>query len=268
VRVAFGWLRPTRLKLLFVIEWGLFVLIAWMRGSLGSVHQALVALYPLGFFYLIACGLAAWSRRVQRIAANWRLVTGALALTGLDQAAKTIIVARLPLGASVPLVSGWLHLAHRRNAYGSWVLGITQPQAARIFLLVLVMVAVLVLLGSLASYRYYVRTHRPSLWAGMAFVGLFAALASWLIDMALRGCVVDYIELPGLVVADLKDIWLTVGIASLFAEALENPQLSWHWQGWRREGQDAVQLGRKLLRFSVQELCRMWRGVERWWGRG
>lgn len=266
--MALGFLRPTRLKLLFVIEWGLFVLIAWMQGSLGSVHQAQVALYPLGFFYLIACGLGAWSRRVQRVAANWRLVTVALALTGLDHAAKAIIVARLPLDASVPLVPGWLHLAHRRNVYGSWVLGTTEPQAASIFLLVLVVAAVLVLLGSLASYRYYVRTHRPSLWAGVAFVGLFAALASWLIDMALRGCVVDYIELPGLVVADLKDIWLTVGIASLFAEALDNPQLSWRWQGWRREGQDAVRLGGDLLRLSVQELRRAWHRVERWWGRG
>jgi lipoprotein signal peptidase len=266
--VTLAFLGPTRLKLLFVIEWGLFVLIAGMQGSLDSVHQVLVALYPLGFFYLVGCGLGAWSERVQRVAATRRLVSVALALAGLDQAVKTIVVARLSLDASVPLVPGWLHIAHRRNVYGSWILGTTEPQAPRFFVLVLIAGAVLVLLGSLASYSYYVRTHRPSLWAGVAFVGVLSALASWLIDMAMRGCIVDFIELPGLVVADGKDIWLTVGIAALFAEAVDNPQLSWRWQGWRREGQDAVRLGRELLRLSLKELRSVGHGMKRWWGRG
>ncbi len=267
MRSAAGFLRPTRLKLLFLVEWALFVLIAWLQGSLGNTHQVLVALYPLGAFYLAACALAARSRRAQRIATGWRLAAAALTLLVLDQAAKMAVAARLALDASTPLVPGWLHLAHRRNEVGSWVLSSLAPQAASLVLWLQALAALVCLVGSLASYRYYLRTHRQSLWADVAFLGLFSGLLSWLVDVGLRGSIVDFLELPGLVTADLKDIWLTLGIAALFAEAVDNPQLSWRWRGWREEGKDLGRLARSLLRFSAAELSRAWEVVARWLGR-
>jgi len=41
----------------------------------------------------------------------------------------------------------------------------------------------LILFSSVFCHRYYVRTQRQSVWADVAFSGLFAALASWLCEM-------------------------------------------------------------------------------------
>jgi hypothetical protein len=45
--------------------------------------------------------------------------------------------------------------------------------------------------------------------------------------MAARGYILDFINLPEVVTADLKDIVISIGVAAFFAEALDNPELSW-----------------------------------------
>ena len=85
--------------------------------------------------------------------------------------------------------------------------------------------------------------------------------------MAFRGYITDFINLPGLVTADFKDILVTVGVAAVFAEALDNPKLSWRWRGWRQEGEDLIQLGANVLSFSIQELRKDLQAVTRRLGR-
>jgi len=103
-------------------------------------------------------------------------------------------------------------------------------------------------------HRYYTTTNRKSLWADVAFIGLFAGVASWVCDMAFRGYIIDFINLPGLVTADFKDILVTISAAAIFAETLDNPKISWRWDGWRQERDRLIQLGANLLSFSIQEL--------------
>ena len=81
--------------------------------------------------------------------------------------------------------------------------------------------------------------------------------------MAFRGHIVDFIQLPGLMTADLKDIWVIIGVAALFAEVLDNPELSWRGGGWRKEKDDLIQLLRDLYGFATQEVGRILDGVRR-----
>lgn len=244
-------LRPTLPRLVFVVEWSLFVLLSAMRGDLESGHEVLVALYPLAFFYLVGCTLAAWSRRRHRVAQGRRLLVIAAGLVLLDQAIKTLVVRFIPHQMSLPIVTNWLHVAHERNVHGSWIAALLQVEPSTL-LLVQWGVAIPVFFLSALCYRYYTITHRRSLWADVTFVGLLAGYASWMSDISLRGYVVDWIHLPGLVTADLKDLLLTLGAAALFVEALDNPGLSWRWEGWQKETEDGIRLLKGLYRFGSQ----------------
>ena len=250
--VAF--LKPTRTKLVFLVEWVLFILITVARGELETNHQILVAGYPLVFFYLVACVLAASSQHIQQISQSWRLVVFAIGLTILDQVVKTIITASVPYQTSIPIVTNWLYLAHKRNYHGSWIASAFNVQFVSVFNAMQWGLAIPVLFFSILCHRYYITTNRKSLWADVAFLGYFASNASWICDMSFRGYILDFINLPGLVTADLKDILVAIGAAAVFAETLDNPELSWRWAGWQKERDDLIRLVTSLRSFSIQEL--------------
>jgi lipoprotein signal peptidase len=252
--VAF--LRPTRLKLAFLAEWVLFILISAGQGKLEPNHQILIAVYPLIFLYLAACALTAWSRHTQQLAQGWRLLGWPLGLALLDQVSKLIVIAFVPYQTSIPIIDGWINLAHERNTQGSWLASVLNVQAVGIFNTVQWMLAVIVLFCSMLCHRYYTVTNRQSLWADVAFLGIFAGLASWICDMAFRGYIIDFIRLPGLVTFDLKDVLVTLAVGAILAEALDNPRVSWRWQGWRKERDDLIHLGASLISFSIRELRR------------
>lgn len=260
-----GFLRPTALKMVFLAEWALFILVEMLRGRLESGQQILVASYPLAFFYLLACLLSFLSRRVRQIAKGWRLLVLCASLTAVDQLAKAIVAILVPFQASVPIIPDWLHLAHERNTQGSWLVrSFDLPGISTAFLAVVVVLGLVV---SFLGHRYYVSTRRKSVWADAAFVGLCAGLAGWACDMGLRGYIVDYFQLPGVVTADGKDVLLTTGVAALLAEMLENPTISFRWEGWRGEGRSLVRLVKDVVRFYAQELRCLQSYIQKTWKR-
>jgi lipoprotein signal peptidase len=250
--VAF--LRPTRLKLAFLVEWVLFVLISAAQGKLQTSHHILTAVYPSILLYLAACAFTVWSQRTPQLARGRRLWALALGFTLLDQAIKAMVFAFVPYQASIPIIDGCLHLAQEHNPQGSWVAGVLNLQSGSIFHVMQWLLAVAFLCLSVLCHRYYTTNNRHSLWVDLAFLGLFAGVASWVCDMALRGYIIDFINLPGLVTIDLKDVLVTISVGAILAEALDNPQVTWRWQGWRKEGEDLLNLGADLLSFSLREV--------------
>lgn len=245
-------LRPSRNKLTFLIQWLLFLLITGLQGGLNSGRKALVAAYPLLFFYLVAATLEALSRKIKQIVPGWWMLGLAIGLMLLDQAIKLLVTAFIPFRTAVPLIDGWLNLAHNCNFQGSWVLNqFNRPVGS---LIPLGLLAFGLLIISWFGYRYYIVHQRASLWADVTFLGFFAGLSSWLVEMPLRGHIVDFICLPNIITADLKDIYLIIGIAAIFVETLDNPGLSRPWQGWTQEKDNFRQFIQQFLAFSGQEL--------------
>lgn len=254
-------LRPNRNKLIFLVEWLIFLAITGLQGGLGSRRQTLVASSPLLFFYLCASLLEWLSHKIKQVARGWWLLALALGLVLLDQTIKLLVTLFIPFRTAVPLIDGWLNLAHDCNFQGSWVLSqFNRPVGS---LIPLGIMALLLLILSWFGYRYYIVHQRASLWADAAFLGLFAGLASWLVEMPLRGHIVDFICLPDVVTADLKDIYLTIGIAAIFVETLDNANLSRPGEGWAREKANFQQLVQQFLVFSRQEIQTNWQALRR-----
>ncbi|MDK2931809.1 MAG: signal peptidase [Bacillota bacterium] len=228
-------LKPTKLKMLFLVEWVVYVLIELSRAKLRTAHQLMVAGYPLIVFYLIGCALAAAAlARTPTRLPRWRHLLGlAVLLVALEQLIKAAVGAFIPYRGSVPIIPGWLHLAHARNMHGSWLareFGIGFMGAGALGAMWAIALPCFVL-----GFRYYAARKRRSLWLDVAFVTIVAGIGGALSDLALRGYILDCINLPGVVTADLKDIFLYVGAAALFAELVDNPGISLTWQGWRKD---------------------------------
>ncbi len=263
MRVLLAFIEPTRLKLLFLAEWALYLLFVLARGDLRTSRQFLVGAAPFAFYYLVGCTLVALSRRMRPIVGGGRLLACALVPVLLDQSAKALVGATMPLGASTPLLPGWLDLTHAGNPAGSWLLRIYHVRPGVVVWLLQWSMTAFLLVLSVVSYRYYSATHRRSFWADVAFIGVFSAALSWPFDVGLRGYTLDFIGLPGHFAADLKDITIGIGAMAIFAEGLDNPGLDRGWPGWRGHLEQSWSLVRDVTRFGWGDLRRLVRGAGR-----
>jgi lipoprotein signal peptidase len=189
-------LEPTRVKLVFIVEWVFFFLITALRGYLATPHQALLIATPLIFFYLAGCTLASLGQDFQQIARGWRLFVLALSLALIDQGIKLWVSVKIPYKTSIPIVNNWLHITHEQNPYGSWVAGVFDIQLEGAIYWLLWGLALLVPIILILFHRRYVTHWRRSLWVDVAFLGIFAGCVSWMLDISIRGYIVDFINLP------------------------------------------------------------------------
>jgi hypothetical protein len=112
-----NFLKPSTIKLFFLVEWVLFILFEWIIGVLNG-KLLLVACLPLAFFYLLASILSALSRHTLHLARGLWLHLLVLGLVFSDQLFKTIINLTIPYQASLPIIQGWFHIANERNLRG------------------------------------------------------------------------------------------------------------------------------------------------------
>ncbi|PKO20501.1 MAG: hypothetical protein CVU38_19785 [Chloroflexi bacterium HGW-Chloroflexi-1] len=247
MQAAYQFFRPTVYKLIFTAEWVAYILLRATGGRLTSLHQLMVGLWPLLFFYCLGCVLVAWSHRADRVASGRGLALLVVVMVALDQVSKTVISVFVPPNATLLLVKGWLHLA---NVTGSWLTPVW-------FKPVLILAAILVLPLSVIGYRYYVSSKRRSLWADLAFMGIFVGYVTRLCDVSLRGYTLDFIQIPGLVTVDFGDLFLSLGVCVLI-EVLDNPDISLRWDGWRAEAESIRRLITDFTVFAAGELRSCW----------
>jgi hypothetical protein len=79
--------------------------------------------------------------------------------------------------------------------------------------------------------------------------------------MHFRGYIVDFMVLPGVLAADLKDLFAAIGAAAFCAEALDNPNVSLRPRGWRQDRKELFWLVARVADFSGQELRDLWRAL-------
>ncbi len=250
MRSAAQFLRPTRTKLVFWVEWGLYLAFVAAIGQAPRPDELLVLVYPLALYYLTACIFAALVNRGATPPFH-RLLGWAALLAGGDQAAELAVLAWLPLGARVTLLPGRIYLEQALNPYTSWLVslfGRAFLPPAGMSLLSLILAA-----GLVEFYRFYSASVRRSGWMDLALVFLLAGLGSAFCDQAFRAVTVDFLALKGLFVADLKDIFLSFGVGSLLAEAVSGPRDFWKLAG-------STGSTREFFRFILEDIQALFPG--------
>jgi signal peptidase II len=212
---VFKFLKPNWMKLIFLFILPLYLLVELIRKGAGVFSGITTLLLPAFFFYLIGSFLVTFHQKRNGGLTLKVVLISAAALLVVDQGAKWVIVTMLELGGSIPLLPGLLHISYAQNIYGSWLFG---DLVGHSFLLVFI---ILCLLVTLSAYRYYRNVVRRSFLADMAFVFLVASFISAFFEIGVRGYVVDFIQLPGHVTADIKDIYLGLGSSCVLVETFD-----------------------------------------------
>lgn len=123
----------------------------------------------------------------------------------LDRWSKVLVVDRLPLWSSRPLLGKWLALTHVQNTGAAF--GLLRNQT-----LLLALISV-ILIGSLFFFRQHILTFNRFGKFGIALV-LGGALGN-LYDRLVLGYVVDFLELPYWPVFNIADSAVVVGVGLL-----------------------------------------------------
>jgi lipoprotein signal peptidase len=223
-------IKPTWIKLFFMVYWAACVIVAIPVAGFKIRPIAFNLIWPFLFFYIVGCGFVAFSKNSMQSWGWRRYASVIMALTAVDHVLKYIVFVLMPVGGTIPVVPYRFHVAHFQNIKGSWLAAATasEPVVGETLMICLVF---LVLAPWI--YRFYIRKQRISFWVRSGFVLMMSGLASCAVDLAIRGMVIDYLYLPGLYAADLKDILLVVGATALVVEMVDNPQVV--WKGWRAE---------------------------------
>ncbi len=250
IQRARAFFSPTLPKLIFGAEWVAWILLLIAGGRALSPHQLLVAFAVLLLLYLLGCLLFAWSTRVRTVAGGRSMALLILLMVALDQGGKVAASQLLRPNSSVPLAEGWLHFANVPNPAASWFAPVWAKP-------LLVAGAITVPALAVVAYRYYVSTRRRSLWIDLSLLGFTAGYLSWLADVFLRGYVLDFVAVPGLIAVDLSDLFLLLGW-SVLIELLENPETSWGWEGWRAEYDGTRRLIRDVAAFAAKDVRSWW----------
>ncbi|MBI4516039.1 MAG: signal peptidase II [Deltaproteobacteria bacterium] len=113
----------------------------------------------------------------------------ALAVVGLDQAAKWAVQSRMELYQSIPLVDGFFHLTYVRNSGGAF--GFLRETSAAVRLPFFIAVSSAAVVALLYFVRQVAPGHRLLLFA---LGGILGGALGNLIDRMTAGTVVDFLD--------------------------------------------------------------------------
>lgn len=218
----------------FIVLWGLYLALEALRGRLATPSALIAGLLVLLFLLLLGIILSAAAQSWQRSPAWPGLFACTVGLAGLDQTIKTVVNALLPEGGRIPLLEPWIALGHERNQANSWLLDLLKVSDVKRIGLIAFSLMMLVLI--FCTYHFYITQKRGGFWPAAAFVLLSAGVVSAVIDQSIWRFTLDYMALSGLVTADLKDIYLILGIGCVLAEAVSNLATRWGFhprEDWR-----------------------------------
>lgn len=135
----------------------------------------------------------------------------------IDQGSK-IIIKLFFFDERIPILNGFLSFHPIINTDGSW-LNARFDTGVSFSLLIFINFVALFLFTEI--YRYYLCNGNKNFWGDMSFLFLFSGALCSFIDKTFYGGSLDFIGVSDLFIADIKDIYINLGIL-FFALTLYN----------------------------------------------
>ncbi|MBT9170919.1 MAG: Lipoprotein signal peptidase [Actinobacteria bacterium] len=148
----------------------------------------------------------------------------ALLVVLLDQLTKYLINGNLPLGDSLPLIPGVLHITHVDNPGAAF--GLFQNQRLLLIIISLVAIAFILL--------FHRRSRSESIWVPFGLGLALGGAIGNLIDRIIHGKVTDFIDFRIWPVFNLADASVVIGLTLLAYCLLIGKGKGW---GTRRSGE-------------------------------
>ena len=195
---------------LLPIMWMLYFIFEIATGRINNLFTLI-----MNFLLIIIFAITGWliyliSQKYNKGFKGKSVIIIFIILMLIDQITK-IIIKSFFFNDYIEIIKGFLSFDPIINTEGSWLnarFGLGVGFSALIFLNI---IAVIIFIE---VYRYYLSKGNKDFWTDMSFLFITAGALCSLIDKVFYGGSLDFIGISNLFIADIKDIYINLGIQS------------------------------------------------------
>ena len=140
----------------------------------------------------------------------------------LDQGIK-VLIKLLWFNNDIPIINGMLYFRPIINTDGSWL---NARFGTSVSFPILITLNILAILIFIEVYRYYLHKGNKDFWSDMCFIFVTCGAICSLIDKVFYGGSLDFIGISNLFIADIKDLYINLGILFFALTMFNNGYLS------------------------------------------
>lgn len=208
---------------IYNLIWLVYYIFEMLNGRMATWYLKVMNLiFPMIFFTLWSLLSYIASLRCKHEMSRAKIFNVIFIFVIIDQGIKDIIRNYFPLEHHIQLLSNWLYLYPIVNTKGSWA---ASRFGLDMGIKVYIIFNIIFFPVTIYVYKYYSRSYRKSFFLNSSFILIFAGIVCSLIDKVFWGGSLDYILIKDIFVADLKDIYITLGAGSLIIEMLLNNKI-------------------------------------------
>lgn len=164
-----------------------------------------------------------------------------------DQGIK-ILIKLFWFNNDFPIINDMLYFRPIINTEGSWL---NARFGTSVSFPILITLNILAIIIFLEVYRYYLHNGNKDFWADMCFIFVICGAICSLIDKVFYGGSLDFIGISNLFIADIKDLYINMGILFFALTMFNNGYLS---SDESTSFKDDFQSLKKFLLFIVNDI--------------
>jgi len=204
------------------LMWFLYVLFELFTGRINDFKTISFNFILILLFALV--GLLTYSLGIKHengFNSNTLLLLFAFFLM-LDQGIK-LLIKLLWFNNDLPIIHGMLYFRPIINTDGSWL---NARFGTSVSFPILIALNILAIFIFIEVYRYYLHNGNKDFWSDMCFIFVSCGALCSLIDKVFYGGSLDFIGISNLFIADIKDLYINLGILFFALTMFNNGYLS------------------------------------------
>lgn len=204
------------------LMWFIYVLFELFTGRINDFKTILFNIILILLFALV--GLLTYSLGVKHEKGfNSRILMVLFSCFLLFDQGIKLLIKFLWFNNDFPIIEGMLYFRPIINTDGSWL---NARFGTSISFPILITLNIFAILIFVEVYRYYLNRGNKDFWSDMCFIFVSCGALCSLIDKVFYGGSLDFIGISNLFVADIKDLYINLGILFFALTMFNNGYLS------------------------------------------
>ena len=190
------------------IMWSIYLIFELITGRIENTPVIVGNIFLIILFALIGLVIYKYSKKYSSGFSTKSITFIFLLLMLIDQGIK-IIIKLFFFDKYIPIINGFLSFNPIINTDGSWL---NARFGTNVSFTLLISINIIALILFLEIYRYLTNKSIKSFWSDMCFLFIISGALCSLIDKIFYGGSLDFIGIGNLFIADIKDIYINLGI--------------------------------------------------------
>ena len=190
------------------LMWTIYFLFELITGRVTSISSITFNCFLILLFSIVGYFLYTLSQKYVEGLPRKNIITIFIISIIIDQGIK-IIIKYLYFNTHIVFINDILSFSPIINSEGSWLNARFNTSISFTLLIIINSIALLLLYE---LFRYFLHKGHKSFWGDIAFLFLFTGALCSLIDKVFYGGSLDFIGICNLFIADIKDIYINLGL--------------------------------------------------------